>query len=129
MSDENTTWILYHDPVSICSIMVRYTFALRGGQQCNGSELQLQEKVCDLRCQQQLTEHYLCEIKPNGEVPVIALVTHESGLKPIADSVAITWFMASRNPSLLPKEHEENIRRLVTELHGSINFFSPHVRW
>lgn len=118
-------WILYHDPVSICSIMARYTYAIRGEPAASIATVQVREEVCELRRGQQLTEHFLCDINPKGEVPVLAPVDDDGGvLDPIPDSVDITWFIASRYPGLLPKEHETEIRRLVSTMHEKINFFS-----
>ena len=39
------------------------------------------------------------------------------------DSLAITYYLASAYPSLVPQEHEAQIRQLLQDLHA-INYFS-----
>lgn len=61
--------ILYHHNYSICSIMARYSFALRGDPIDEDHEIRIQEKQIDiLNEKEQLLEHYLCDINPAGEV-------------------------------------------------------------
>lgn len=43
--------------------------------------------------------------------------------KPIADSVDITHFLAERYPSLIPVSHNEQITKLLNDLHA-LNYFS-----
>lgn len=119
-----STYILYHDPTSLCSIMVRYTFALRGKGKNEDAELQVQDRLCSLKNRDHLTEEFLCDINSKGEVPVLVpaeSVEHYTGAIP--DSVDITYFFADRYPSLLPSDNSENLRRLMSDLHA-INFFS-----
>lgn len=47
----------------------------------------------------------------------------DGGPAPIPDSVDITIFMANSYSSLIPKEHEKEVKRLIYALHD-INFFS-----
>ena len=68
MDSKEPNHTLYHFPYSICSIMVRYTFALRGQPKDTDSEIRIQEKPVDLWRGEQLTEHYLCDINTAGEV-------------------------------------------------------------
>ena len=118
------THVLYHHPFSVCSIMVRYTFALRGAPGNEASEIRLEERVCDILRGEQLSEHYLCDINANGEVPVLVPdISESSNGQPIPESVDITYYIANQYPSLLPKEHEDEIKRLLEALHH-INFFS-----
>ena len=118
------THVLYHHQFSVCSIMVRYTFALRGAPKNEASEIRLEERVCDILRGEQLSEHYLCNVNANGEVPVLVPGnTKSSNNQPIPESVDITYYIASRYPSLLPKRHEDEIKRLIEALHH-INFFS-----
>ena len=42
---------------------------------------------------------------------------------PIADSLKITYFLASRFPKLIPSEKEEEIRQYLADLHA-LNYFS-----
>jgi glutathione S-transferase len=122
MMNKGQSWILYHDWHSICSIMARYVYAIRGEPRADSAELQMTEQVCSLRAGEQLTEHFLCDINNNGEVPVLVPANGEQ--EAISDSVDITWLFADYFPGLLPKEHEGEIKRLVTELHAKVNFFS-----
>lgn len=105
--------------------MARYTYAIRGDPAEINEELRFREQICELKAGQQLTEHFLCDINPKGEVPVLAPASSDGHtLDPIPDSVDITWFIAGRFPGLFPKEREMEIRRLVSILHENINFFS-----
>lgn len=124
MGDAATNCILYHDINSICSIMVRYTFAVRGKAADGDAGLRLAEEPIDIKRGEQLTEHYMCEINQNGQVPVL-VPTNGDGerQKPIPDSVDITYFFAAHHPSLIPKDQEKEVKRLLHNLH-EINFFS-----
>ena len=57
----------------------------------------------------------------SNQVPVLA----NAGVlpSPIADSLAITMYIASRYPSLLPAHRKEEICRLLHDLHA-VNYFS-----
>ena len=124
MADKATPCVLYHDFNSICSIMARYTFSIRGNPADDGARLQITEEALDIKRGEQLTEHFLCDINANGEVPVLVPSSRDTGgLGPIPDSVDITYFFASRYPSLVPKEHERDVKKLLADLHD-INFFS-----
>lgn len=65
------THTLYHNPWSVCSIMVRQTIAIRGLPQNAASELSIKEEVVDIFHGEQLTERYLCEINPEGQVMIL----------------------------------------------------------
>ncbi|OAL29354.1 hypothetical protein AYO22_02248 [Fonsecaea multimorphosa] len=103
--------------------MVRYTFALRGPPKNESSDIVLEEKSIDIYNEEQLSEHFLCEINPYGQatkVPVLASPVLE---KTIPDSLQITHHIASLYPSLVPDSHEEQISSLLSDLH-SLNYFS-----
>lgn len=68
MSTSDATHKLYHFTFSICSIMVRYTFALRGEPADPGNKMRLTEEEVNIMKGEQLTEHFLCDINPAGEV-------------------------------------------------------------
>ncbi|KAH8658333.1 hypothetical protein BX600DRAFT_468996 [Xylariales sp. PMI_506] len=120
MADSKPNYILYHFTYSICSIMARYTYALRGQPSTPDGEIRLEEKVVNVMTGEQLTEQFLCEVNAYGEVPVLAPVN--SG-KPIPDSLAITKFIAQTYPTLIPPSHTDEITGLLRDLHA-INFFS-----
>ena len=59
---------LYHNCWSICSIMVRYTLTLRGKAKDATSDIVVKEKEVNIQRVEQLSEAYLCEINPKGQV-------------------------------------------------------------
>ena len=59
---------LYYNRHSICSLMVRYTFAIRGGPLDEASNIVLEEHHVDLSGGEQFTETYLRQINPKGQV-------------------------------------------------------------
>ncbi|KAK0247009.1 hypothetical protein B0A54_17911 [Friedmanniomyces endolithicus] len=101
--------------------MVRYAFALRGQAKDQGHEIRIKEQPVEIiKAKEQLSEHYLCDINANGEVPV--LVPLDSG-KPIPESVDITKHLAESYPSMIPDSCGSEIKQLIYELHG-ISFFA-----
>jgi len=62
------SYTLYHHPVSICSIMVRYTYALRGPAKEGSPDLPVHDQVVDIFNQEQLSERFLCDINAKGQV-------------------------------------------------------------
>ncbi|OAL32032.1 hypothetical protein AYO22_00902 [Fonsecaea multimorphosa] len=150
-SSDPKSYVLYYNPFSICSLMVLHTIETRGSAKDSASEMAIVPEVIDIFHEGQLSEHYLCDINPEGQVgyanftpplpDIPALrqflaqllmfildqvpVLYSPALlkKPIADSLEITEYMAERYPSLIPKEHEQLIRRLLVDLHA-LNFFS-----
>jgi hypothetical protein len=60
--------ILYHHPQSICSLMVRYTFALAGAPVPGDLPISLKLQEVDIFQNEQLEEFYLCNINPKGQV-------------------------------------------------------------
>jgi hypothetical protein len=62
------TRTLYHNKFSVCSIMVRYTIALRGPPQDASSPILAREQDVDIFYEEQLSEHFLCEINAKGQV-------------------------------------------------------------
>ena len=68
MAAKATTHTLYHNIYSICSIMVRYSIAVRGEPKDQEHEIRIHEEQIDFQNKEQLTEHYLCDINAAGEV-------------------------------------------------------------
>ena len=62
------THTLYHNKFSVCSLMVRYTIALRGPPQDASSPILVREQDVDIFHEEQLSEHFLCEINAKGQV-------------------------------------------------------------
>lgn len=68
---------------------------------------------------EQLSEHFLCHVNREGQVPVL---TNKPLLpEPMPESVDISYYICAWYPRLLPREHEAVIRSLVHELH-EINY-------
>ena len=65
---EPPTYTLYYNQYSICSIMVRYTLAVRGQALDKDSEIQIEEQPVEIFNEEQMTEHFLCDINPLGQV-------------------------------------------------------------
>jgi hypothetical protein len=61
-------YMLYHHPSSVCSLMVRYTWALRGAPRSPSMEMEMDEQMIDIFHTAQLEENFLCEINPQGQV-------------------------------------------------------------
>jgi hypothetical protein len=69
MAENGTsTYILYYNPYSICSIQVNYTLELRGEPKDAASAMNIEKRVVNIFNQEQLTENFLCEINAEGQV-------------------------------------------------------------
>ncbi|KAI1614873.1 hypothetical protein EDD37DRAFT_404837 [Exophiala viscosa] len=114
-------YVLYYNQYSVCSLMVLYSLALKGERNDSEDEIKVQTRVVDIFHEEQLEEHFLCDINHHGQVPVLA---HRSELdRPIADSVEMTLWLAARYPQLIPAVHEGEIRQYLKDLHA-LNYFS-----
>ncbi|KIY00911.1 uncharacterized protein Z520_03577 [Fonsecaea multimorphosa CBS 102226] len=111
---------LYHNPFSICSLMVRYTVALRGPARDKASEIPIQDQSVDIFHEEQLSEHFLRNINPKGQVPVLTSPTLGA---PIADSMDITRYLAKYYPAIIPASYEKEINERLDALHA-LNYFS-----
>ncbi|KAM0166591.1 hypothetical protein ACHAQE_001397 [Botrytis cinerea] len=98
--------------------MVRYTLAVRGPPKA--FELKFEEQVVDIFNEEQLSEHFLCEVNSMGQVPVL---TSPALSKPIADSLEITHWLAKLYPLLIPESYSSQINSFLERLHA-LNFFS-----
>jgi hypothetical protein len=73
--DDNQS-ILYHNAYSICSLMVRYTLALKGPPKDEHSTLNVREVSVDLFKGEHLTEEFLCDITNTARfVLITAIIT------------------------------------------------------
>lgn len=68
MAANPSSYDLYISPYSICSIMVEYTIALRGEPIDDKSEMSVIRHEVDIFHAEQLTEAFLTEINPEGQV-------------------------------------------------------------
>ncbi|KAJ9618017.1 hypothetical protein H2204_013247 [Knufia peltigerae] len=92
------------------------------GQPKNGdSEMNVAMQVIDIYHEEQLAEHFLCNVNKLGQVPVLLTPAGQEG--PITDSLEMTLYMASRYPSLIPSQYKEEIENFLTDLHA-LNYFS-----
>ena len=66
LQDIGQPYTLYHNPFSLCSLMVRFTLALIS--QFEPLPLKLEEREIDIQHGGQLEEFYLCEVNPKGTV-------------------------------------------------------------
>ncbi|KAJ0110010.1 hypothetical protein J7T55_0148127 [Diaporthe amygdali] len=115
MASKTATHILYYNAFSLNSTMARYAFALRGALKPGQSEITIQEEPLDIGLKrEQLTEHYLVDINPKGEVPVLAPV---SGGPTLPDSVEITFKFGEVYEDIIPETQAGQIRELLDRLH------------
>ncbi|KAE9379703.1 hypothetical protein N431DRAFT_398147 [Stipitochalara longipes BDJ] len=115
------SYTLYYNQWSICSQMVLLTLAFRGQPKDAKSEMVVEEQAVDIFKSAQLEETFLTEVNPKGQVPVLK---HPGLLiKPIPDSLDITYYIAKQYPSLIPEDKKDQIIELLQELHN-INYFS-----
>lgn len=68
-SESETPYVLYHFAFSLCSIMVRLTYALRGDPKPGAADLKMELRDVDIaRKLEQFSEEFLCKINPKGKV-------------------------------------------------------------
>jgi hypothetical protein len=67
LAQKSDDYVLYYNPYSICSLMVRCTLALRGEPKDPTSAMSVETKVVDIFHEEQLSENFLCEINPEGQ--------------------------------------------------------------
>lgn len=117
MSSNN--YIFYHGTHSLCSIMVRYTIAVRGHHKV-ALPTTFSEVHIDIPAKQNITEDYLLNINRKGQVPALPSTSLD---RPIADSLLITEYLMKEFPSLAPEGYRETIERGLRDLHA-LNFYS-----
>ena len=67
-TNQSAPYILYWNPFSICSLMVRYTLAIRGAARNTSDEMVVQECEVNIYAAEQLKETFLCDVNPEGQV-------------------------------------------------------------
>ena len=112
-SNQNEQFILHYNPFSICSIMVRYTLALRGTPESPETAIMVEEKYVDIYVYEQLSEKFLLQVNPKGQVsplsyhPIkIDIYYYIAGAcghfiytaEPSHISLEITYFLCKRYP-------------------------------
>ncbi|KAI0168079.1 hypothetical protein BJ166DRAFT_521413 [Pestalotiopsis sp. NC0098] len=101
--------------------MVRTTFAMPGPPKQGLPDMDMRFELVNISPDnpEQLSEHFLCHVNREGQVPVL---TNKPLLpEPMPESVDISYYICAWYPRLLPREHEAVIRSLVHELH-EINY-------
>ena len=70
--EEKRPYTLYHNPYSICALMTRYTWAVRGEPRDAAAAMTVEEKEVDIFHEAQLEEDFLCEINAEGQVSFLS---------------------------------------------------------
>ncbi|OAQ63291.2 hypothetical protein VFPPC_09157 [Pochonia chlamydosporia 170] len=111
-------YTLHMFPFSLYSIMARFTHQLgkaslpQNAQPTDRFHLDL--KLVNLHRNGNISEEYLTNINPNGQVPSM---TGDKLPSPLTDSLDISYHICQYYPHLLPSPHERLIRRTLTQLH------------
>ncbi|MCJ1357372.1 MAG: hypothetical protein MMC33_007368 [Icmadophila ericetorum] len=113
-------YTLYYFQWSLFSTVARYTIALRGEPSSPALAMNIEEKVIDLYKAENISEWYLVNINPKGQVPALASPKLPS---PITETLDITYLLSESYPRLLPSVHRETIKSLLSEL-NSISAFA-----
>ncbi|KAF2105144.1 hypothetical protein NA57DRAFT_30050 [Rhizodiscina lignyota] len=114
-------YTLYYNRYSICSIMMRWLVDIRGQPKDEASRMDIGLKEINIFKEEQFSEWYLCEVNPNGQVPVLGSdVAFEF---PMSQTTSISEYIAARYPELLPAEHAAKIHEMVHKMH-EMNFFT-----
>ncbi len=73
---------LYSYNYSLCSLMTRYMFAVRGQPEAGGAELEIKDVEVDIHDTfDQLNEWYLCDVNALGQVNSRSLDTYWGGFR------------------------------------------------
>lgn len=70
------TFTLYHHHQSICSLMVRYIFAVSGALTGAKPDMILELHEVDIFKNAHLEEFYLCNVNPKGQVNMFPAVSY-----------------------------------------------------
>ena len=72
MASAEHNHVLYYSTFSVCSVMVRLSFACRGEAKDAEQEVVMKEEHVELGMKEQLTEHFLCNVNSYGEVSPVS---------------------------------------------------------
>jgi len=100
---------------------MRWLCIIRGEPKDAASMMDITPKHVDIFAEEQFSEQYLCDVNPNGQVPVLG--SDVAFDFPMSQTTAISEYIAARYPDLLPPEHATKISEMVHKMH-EINFFS-----
>ncbi|KAJ6789437.1 hypothetical protein PWT90_00238 [Aphanocladium album] len=95
--------------------MVMYTYVL--GKELSDGEagVSISNKLVNLHRDENIHEEYLKKINPKGLVPTL---TGGSLTEPLPESLAISYWLSSHYPRLLPVAKEQSIRKLLNDIHS-----------
>ena len=72
MADEEKVpgqkYVLHYNPYSVCSLMVLFTLRLKGAPKTPRDEVAVETKFVDIFHEEQLSEHFLCDVNKEGQV-------------------------------------------------------------
>ncbi|KAH8820179.1 hypothetical protein F5884DRAFT_893113 [Xylogone sp. PMI_703] len=114
-------YTLYYNPFSICSLMMRWLVVIRGEPKDEESRMDISIREIDIFHEEQFSEWYLCDVNPNGQVPVLG--SEVAFDFPMAQTTAISEYIAARYPDLLPTQYAAKIHEMVHKMH-EMNFFT-----
>ena len=66
--DAGRKYVLHYNSYSVCSLMVLFTLRLKGPPKTPEDDIQVETESVDIFHEEQLSEHYLCEINKQGQV-------------------------------------------------------------
>jgi hypothetical protein len=99
---QETPFDLYVNAYSICSIMVRYTLAIRGIGLDVSTQMVVEEREVNIFEGEQMEEAFLCDVNPKGQVRLIinisVIALQRSGVC-YGGGNAITYLLATSGSS------------------------------
>ncbi|KAH8812213.1 hypothetical protein F5884DRAFT_855513 [Xylogone sp. PMI_703] len=125
-SEKAADYELHYNQFSICSTQTRLTLAMQKLSKTPEQAIPVKQTHVDIYKAEQLSENYLINVNPKGQVPAMTSLHFTN---PLTDSYDITEFIGDKCTGLCPPPHRETILRLLKELHA-IQFlalsFKPH---
>ncbi|KAH6888096.1 hypothetical protein B0T10DRAFT_67844 [Thelonectria olida] len=105
-------YTLHYFPFSLYSLTVRFGFVL--GETLNPDTApRVRVRLVNLHREDHLSEPYLTLVNTKGEVPVLTSPALPASLD---DSQNISAWLCEMQPELIPREHEEDITRLMEKI-------------
>ncbi|KAJ3497129.1 hypothetical protein NLG97_g2140 [Lecanicillium saksenae] len=113
--DAMEIYTLHMFPFSLYSIMVMYTYVLGKDVSDGLGGVAISNKLVNLHRDENIDEDYLKRVNPKGLVPTL---TGGSLTEPLPESLAISYWLSSHYPRLLPEAREKDIRQLLSDIHS-----------
>ncbi|BDD60303.1 hypothetical protein MPDQ_004913 [Monascus purpureus] len=109
-------YTLYSSPFSFYSMMARHTIQLGPITRDARPPQKITLSFVNHRKNENLKEHYLLTVNPNGQIPAMTGNVLE---QPLTDSLSISLYLAEKHyPAMLPAEHATIIRDLLERIHA-----------